>query len=210
METFFSPELYKWLILPLTIFAARAVNEAIGTLRVMFLSKGNKTMAPIMGFFEVLIWIVIIGQIMQNLDNVFCYIAYASGFALGNVIGITIEKKLAMGVMMINVITKKKTVKLQKALKLNNYGFTAVAGKDIDGTGDMLFIIVKRRELDNVIKIINEFNPCAFFSVNEISKVNEGNYPLKTTSTRKKLNLNSLVKKMILPQRLREPAPENI
>ena len=210
METFFSPELYKWLILPLAIFAARAVNEAIGTLRVMFLSKGNKTMAPIMGFFEVLIWIIIISQIMQNLDNVLCYIAYASGFALGNIIGITIEKKLAMGVMMINVITKRSTIKLQKKLKLNNYDFTAVAGKDIDGTGEMLFIIVKRRELDNVIKIINEFNPYAFFSINEISKVNEGNYPLKTTSARRKLNLNNLVRKIILPQRLREPAPENI
>ncbi|HPU94760.1 MAG TPA: DUF2179 domain-containing protein [Candidatus Gracilibacteria bacterium] len=202
METLFSPEIYKWLVLPLSIFLARAIDETIGTLRIMFLSKGNKTMAPIMGFFEVLIWIVIIGQIMQNLDNALCYVAYAGGFAVGNLVGMIIEKKLAMGTMMINVITRKNTTNLQKSLKANNYGFTRIGGKDIDGFENMLFIVVKRKELDNVIRIINEFNPHAFFSVNEISKVNEGNYPLKTECRNAKFNL-SIFKRILLPQRFR-------
>jgi len=186
MEIFFDSDLYQWILLPLSIFLAKATSETIGTLRVMFSSKGNSIMAPLFGFFEVLIWIVIIGQVMQNLDNVLCYIAYAGGFALGNFLGIKIEEKLAQGVMMIHVSTRKDTTDLQKSLRENEYGFTQIKGDDIDGVENMLFIIVKRKEIKNVIKIIKEFNPNAFFSINEVNKINEGSYPLKESKKVKK------------------------
>lgn len=212
MENFFDFEAYKWILLPLSIFVARLINEAIGTLRIMFLSRGNRVVAPILGFIEVLMWIIIIGQIMQNLNNVFCYIAYAGGFAVGNLVGMLIENKLAMGITLIHVITRKNTVELQKNLRKNNYGFTKIAGQDIDGIENILFIIVKRKELNNVIKIIKNFNPNAFFTTEDVRDINTGKYPLKgetiSSSLLNKLNFN-FIKKYFTSNRKKDLIPEN-
>lgn len=212
MENFFDFEAYKWILLPLSIFVARLINEAIGTLRIMFLSRGNRVVAPILGFIEVLMWIIIIGQIMQNLNNVFCYIAYAGGFAVGNLVGMLIENKLAMGITLIHVITRKNTVELQKNLRKNNYGFTKIAGQDIDGIENILFIIVKRKELNNVIKIIKNFNPNAFFTTEDVRDINTGKYPLKgetiSSSLLNKLNFN-FIKKYFTSNRKKDLVPEN-
>ncbi len=82
-NTFFSSDLFSYAILPLLIFLARICDVSIGTLRIIFVSKGVKKVAPVLGFFEVLIWIIAISKIMQNLDNYVNYIAYAAGFATG-------------------------------------------------------------------------------------------------------------------------------
>lgn len=182
MENFFDANTFRFIILPLAIFMARLVNEAISTLRILSVAKGNRGIAPLFGFFEILIWVVVIGQVMQNLDNPICYVAYAGGFAAGNYLGMFLEDKLAMGVVSVNVISRKDTTALQKTLRANNYGFTNIDGKDIDGDENMLLIIVKRKELKNVIRIIKEFNPYAFFSIGDIRHIHEGHYPLKGDS----------------------------
>lgn len=156
--------------------------ETLATLRIMFITRDNRGIAPLLGFIEVFLWVVVISQILQNLDNIFCYIAYAGGFAMGSYVGSKIEGKLALGNVMINVMTRKRTIKLQKALKENGYGSTKLCGRNTDGVSNIIYIIAKRKELQNVIKIIHDFNPNAFFTVENISKVNEGAYPLKNTT----------------------------
>jgi uncharacterized protein YebE (UPF0316 family) len=178
MTEIFDQNLYQWLILPLSIFIARILTETLGTLRIMFVSRSNRLIAPILGFFEALLWILIISQVIQNLENALCYIAYAGGFAMGIFLGMAIENRLALGVVMVQVITRKNTTKLQRSLRAHNYGFTKIGGRDIDGRENILFIVSRRKELPEVIKIIKEFNPCAFFSVEDIRGLNEGNYPL--------------------------------
>ena len=85
MDTnFFGTDLYVFFLLPLLIFLARICDVTIGTMRIIMVSKGKKLLAPVLGFFEVLIWVMAIGKIMQNLSNPVCYIAYAGGFAIGN------------------------------------------------------------------------------------------------------------------------------
>ena len=82
--------IFTWVLLPILIFFARILDQSIGTMRLIFLSKGMKHIAPFLGFFEVIIWLLAIGQIMQHLDNWVCYVAYGAGFAMGNFIGITL------------------------------------------------------------------------------------------------------------------------
>ena len=95
--TFVSPEVWKWVILPLLIFCARITDVSIGTVRIVFIAKGMRLWAPVLGFFEVLIWLVAISQIIKNLTNPVTFVAFASGFAMGNYVGLLIEHKLAMG-----------------------------------------------------------------------------------------------------------------
>ena len=103
IQQFTDYPVFNWVILPALIFVSRIFDVSFGTLRIIFVSRGKRSIAPFLGFFEVLIWLLAISQIMQNLNNFACYIAYAGGFAMGNYIGMRIEEKLAMGTMIIRV-----------------------------------------------------------------------------------------------------------
>ena len=102
---------FTFVILPFLIFIARITDVSLGTLRIIFVSKGYKIIAPLIGFIEILIWIVAISKIIQNIDNWICYIAYAGGFAVGNYVGMRLEEKLAIGFELVRVITQKDASK---------------------------------------------------------------------------------------------------
>ncbi|MFA6949240.1 MAG: DUF2179 domain-containing protein [Lentimicrobiaceae bacterium] len=166
--------LFTWVILPVLIFLARISDQSIGTVRLIFLSKGYKHLAPFLGFFEVIIWLVTVGQIMQHLDNVLCYIAYGAGFATGNYIGMVIEEKLSIGNVLIRIIPRKDSMDLIKFLRDNNYGVTSVEAEGAKGRVDIVFTIIKRKDIDHVVSIINEFNPAAFYTIEDIKAIKEG------------------------------------
>ena len=172
---------YVWFILPALIFFARVADVSIGTIRLIFVSRGLKYLAPIVGFFEILIWLLAIGQIMKNLSNPVCYIAYAGGFAMGNFVGIWIAEKLSLGVVLIRVVTKKDASELVGYLKSAGYGVTSVDGHGTAGQVKVVFTVVPRREVKSVIGLIKKFNPKAFYSIEEVGFVEKGIFPAKKT-----------------------------
>ncbi|HAG15640.1 MAG TPA: hypothetical protein DCG69_03825 [Bacteroidales bacterium] len=175
---------FTYVILPLLIFFSRIVDVTLDTLRIVFISKGFKIIAPILGFFEVLIWLIAITRIMQNLDNVACYIAYAAGFATGNYIGLIIEEKLAFGVQMFRIITQKSATALILQLREKGYGVTSVEAAGSNGLVHVIFSVVKRSESQKVIELINTFNPNAFYSIEDVRYVNENNLTIAKNSER--------------------------
>jgi len=179
MEHLLNSAIYTWFILPLLIFLARILDVSLGTIRLIFISKGVKYLAPLIGFFEVLIWLLAIGQIMKNLNNVVCYIAYGGGFALGTFLGIFIEEKLSVGMVAIRIITQKDASELINFLQAKNYGVTCIDAEGAQGQVKVIFMIIRRQNLKNVIEIIKGFNPNAFYSIEDIRFVSEGIFPLK-------------------------------
>ncbi len=173
-SSFFNSELFTTFILPLLIFTARICDVSIGTMRIIFVSKGKKNIAPILGFFEVLIWITAISKIMQNLDNYVNYVAYAAGFATGNFVGMIIEEKLAMGIQMIRVFTSERGMELVQILNNNGFGATSVEAQGSKEKVSLVYSIVHRNELEKVLNVITCFNPKAFFTVEDVKAVNEG------------------------------------
>lgn len=170
---------YTWFILPALIFFARIIDVSMGTIRVIFVSRGLKYLAPIVGFFEILIWLLAIGQIMKNLSNPMCYIACAGGFAMGNFIGIHFAEKLSLGLVMIRVVTTKDAVPLVDFLKEKNYGVTSIDGHGTSGQVKVVFTIVPRREVESVVDLIKKFNPQAFYSIEEVGLVEKGIFPVR-------------------------------
>lgn len=177
-QLFFNSELFKWAILPLLIFCARIFDVSLGTLRVIFISRGMRAIAALVGFVEILIWLLAIGQIMKNLTNVACYVAYAGGFAMGTFVGIYIVEKLSLGVVLIRVITRKDATELIAFLHSENYGVTSVDAHGATGMVKVIYSIVKRQHLHNVIETIKRFNPQAFYSIEDVKFVSEGIFPL--------------------------------
>jgi uncharacterized protein YebE (UPF0316 family) len=170
---------FAWVVLPLLIFIARVADVSLGTVRVIFVARGLKYLAPAVGFFEILIWLMAIGQIMQNLSSPACYIAYAGGFAAGNYIGIWIAEKLSLGVVLIRVITSKDASELLKYLKTAEYGVTSVDAQGSAGKVQVVFTIVPRREVTSVVNLIKQFNPKAFYTIEEVGFVEEGIFPAR-------------------------------
>ena len=103
---------YNWITLPLIIFFSRICDVSLGTLRHVFISKGFRKIVPLLGFFEVLIWIIVVAQVMKNLNNVACYLAWAGGFATGTYVGLWIEEKLALGLQVVRIITNQDSSEL--------------------------------------------------------------------------------------------------
>ena len=169
---FLNSDLFRYMLLPLFIFVARIMDVTLGTIRIIFVTKGIRKIAPIFGFFEVLIWLLAISRIMQDLDNWVCYIAYAAGFATGNFVGMYFEEKLAIGHELIRVITRKDARELIEELRTKGYGVTSVKAQGIEGEVAVIFIIARRSRIQEILDMINRFNPRALYTVESIKYVN--------------------------------------
>lgn len=170
------------ILIPLAIMLARICDVTLGTLRIIFVSRGMKVLAPLLGFFEVLIWLIAIGQIMQNLSSWTNYLAYAVGFALGNYIGMLVEERLAVGMLAIRIITQTEATALIAALQAHNIGTTSIDARGMRGKVSLIFLIIKRQHLPLVLELIKQHNPLAFVSMNDIRSVQEGYFPQKRTN----------------------------
>src|SRR5690625_1107871 len=147
---------YTWLLLPLLIMSARASDQAIGTLRVVFISKGMKLLAPAVGFVESIIWLLAVSQILKHVDNVFYFIAYGLGFALGNFIGITIEEKLSLGRVIVRIVSTKNTEELIDDMRENNFGLTVVEGHGSTTQIKLIFSVIARKHIKDLIELRSE------------------------------------------------------
>ncbi len=176
---FFDTETFKWVILPILIFIARTMDVTLGTLRNVFISKGFRNIVPFIGFFEVLIWLVSIRQVMQHLDNPICYIGFAGGFAMGTYVGLRIESRLALGLQVLRIITSSDWQPLVEALQKKNLGVTIIDAHGSKGPVKIIFTIIKRKDMALVRNIIMEVNPNAFYSIEDIRIANQGVFPKK-------------------------------
>jgi uncharacterized protein YebE (UPF0316 family) len=165
---------YSWIILPVLIFLSRIGDVTLGTLRHVFISKGYKSIVPLLGFFEVLIWIIVVAQVMKHLDNWMCYLGWAGGFAAGTYIGLLIEERLALGLQIIRIITNQDCEKLLVELKEKNHGVTIIEAQGALGPVKVILSIVSRTNIVSVIRIINKNNPTAFYSVEDIRDKGQG------------------------------------
>jgi uncharacterized protein YebE (UPF0316 family) len=163
-----------YIAIPLLIFLSRVADVTIGTLRIVFISKGLKVLAPVLGFFEILIWLIAMSKIFQNLDNWFYFIAYAGGFAMGNYIGLKIEEHIAMGFVNIRIITQKSGVDLIENLTEAGYGVTYLDAYGSKGPVNIIYCVLKRKDVSEVTQIIKHFNPKAFYTLEDIRITNSG------------------------------------
>lgn len=162
--------LIEWIFFPLIIFASRATDVSLGTLRSVLANKGMKKMVPFIGFFEVLFWLFAISTVMKNLSNFMCYLGWAGGYATGIYIGLSIEERLAIGTQVIRVFTQEDITKLIETLVEKNYSYTMLDGEGKKGAVKLIFIVVKRKNVKNVTEIIHRFSPHAFYSIEDIKR----------------------------------------
>jgi len=176
------------VFIPLLIFFARIMDVSLGTIRVIFISKGYKFLAPLLGFFEVLIWLLAIQQVLGNLTNIFTYIGYALGFASGTYVGIVLEEKLSVGKVLIRIIATKDAKKMLKQLKDSKYVFTSMGADGQDGKVKLILSIIKRKSIHKIVKIIKECDEDAYYSIEDVRSELDNN-----SSTKQRKNFWSIL-----------------
>lgn len=168
-----STEVFHWAIVPLLIFLARISDVSISTLRIMLMMSGRMRISAIMGFFESMVWLLAISQILQNINNPITYIAYAGGFATGIYVGMMIEAKLAVGNVILRIISQKNALALTEALRVAGFRLTTVDALGSKGPVQLLFMVIARDQIPEVISLVETHNPKAFYSIENVRYVRD-------------------------------------
>ena len=179
MPPFFDSTAYTWLVLPALIFCARVLDVSLDTVRIIFVNRNLRYYAAISGFFAVLIWLMVIRQIFQQLDNPLCFIAYAAGYATGNFVGIIIENRISIGRVIVRIITRQEAEALAANLKSSGYGLTLIDAEGSTGPVKIIFTVVERSHIKQVVERIRMYSPLAFYSIEDVRLVSEAVTPYR-------------------------------
>lgn len=166
-------DIYPWL-LPFIIFFGRICDVTLGTLRIIFVSKGEKYKAPLIGFFEVFIWICIISQVLLRANDLVAYLSYAAGYACGNYIGILIEQRIAFGIVICRGYTNKDGSDLTRLLNKHNFGSTLIHAQGAYTKVDVVETVIKRKSLPEVEKLFLQHDPDIFYLIEDIRSKRKG------------------------------------
>lgn len=162
------------LLVTLLIFVLRVTDMSLDTLRVLFVMRGKKSLAWVLGFFQSAIFVLAISSVLANLDNPLNVIAYAAGFATGNVIGISIEERLAIGHTHMNIVSSRRGDAVARALRDQGYAVTEISGRGKDGTVTVLSVSVLRKSVDQTTNLVLEIDPSAFVTTEDVRAVHRG------------------------------------
>jgi uncharacterized protein YebE (UPF0316 family) len=159
--------------LPIIIFLSRIADVSLGTLRITMVSRGYKIESALLGFFEVLIWVIVVAQLLSNITHWVNYVAYAAGFSAGTFIGLYIEEKMKVGTVLVRIITLNKSAELIEALKDVGVAITSVDAKGGFNDVKVIFSVLKRKKLNQIWGIVKDVDPEAFFSTEDVKYSNK-------------------------------------
>lgn len=162
------------VLLPVGIFLLRVCDMSVDTLRVLFVIRGQRKLAWGLGFVQSLLWIVAISFVLRNLDNPWNVIGYAGGFATGNVVGMYIEERLAIGHGHMRIMSPRRGSAIASAIRQSGYAATELSGRGKDGTVAVINCSVRRRDIGRVRDMVKEIDPDAFITVQEVRPLHRG------------------------------------
>lgn len=166
------PFVFVYIVLPFLIFFARIIDVSIGVMRILFATKGLKLFAFIAGFFESMIWLIAVSQIIKRLDNIFCLVAFPLGFAAGTAVGIFFENKISLGYVMVRVIFQNDAKGSIKVLRGAGFRITILDAEGVNGPVKIIFSVIKRKKVRVFIRLLKKKNPAAFYTVEDVKSVN--------------------------------------
>ncbi len=158
----------------LTIFGLRITDMSLDTLRMLFVVRGRKGIAWGLGFCQSAVFVIAITRVLSNLNNPLMVLGYAAGFATGNVVGMLIEERLAIGHIQLQIVSQGHGHALAKALRDNGFGVTEIPARGKDGTVGLLSASVLRKDLSHVRQIVHETDADAFMTSEDVRPIRRG------------------------------------
>jgi uncharacterized protein YebE (UPF0316 family) len=166
--------IWTMLASALLIFCLRLVDVSLGTVRLLMIGRGQRKIAPLLGFVEVTIWVIAISQVITNLDNIINILAYSGGFAAGTLVGMWIEDKLPLGHVGISIVSTTQGQEIARKLRQADYGVTELIGSGQSGVVNLITTIVTRKDVKDVFQLVNQTDPRSFIAVDDMKVVKRG------------------------------------
>ncbi|MEZ6195614.1 MAG: DUF2179 domain-containing protein [Planctomycetota bacterium] len=158
------------LLLVVAIFCARVADVSLSTVRTILVFRGRKYLAAAIGFFEVMIWLMAASRVLQNLDAWYLAVAYAGGFAAGNIVGIFLEGKLAIGSELVRAVSHNPDVDLASELARQGYSFVEIPGRSGDDQVEILLLVEKRKRIPHLLEAIDRHDPSAYYTITDVKE----------------------------------------
>jgi uncharacterized protein YebE (UPF0316 family) len=174
--------IFRYVLLPLLIFSARIFDVSINTIRIIYVLGGRRVIATLLGFFESFVWLMAISQIFEHLDNWVCYVAYPAGFASGILVGMMIEERIAYGKVIVRIITRKDVKELLTYLNKQYLRYTHVNAQGPDGHENLVFTVLERERLDQLLATLKDILPTAFYTVEKVNRAGESGTVVQETT----------------------------
>lgn len=168
------PELLAGPVGPVVIFFLRVTDVSMATVRTLLIVRNAKLLVPVIGFFEVMIWVFAVGTVVQNLTSPWHIVGYAGGFATGNVVGLLIEERLALGLATVWTMVKGGGAALAGSLREGGFGVTELDGRGRDGAVEVLCSVLPRRQVAPYVRAVDRNAPDSFVIVDEPRAVRRG------------------------------------
>ncbi len=172
------------LLLGLLVFLARVGDVSLGTLRTLVIVQGRTRLSFVLGFIEVSMWLVVIAAVLDKVSHQpLLGVFYALGFATGNIIGIKIEQRIALGDVVLRVICAACGVALADRIRRAGFGVTTFEGEGLHGAVTMLFVVCRRRDLKPILRLVDDVAPDAFYTTEPVGNVLRLNRPGERNTT---------------------------
>lgn len=155
-------------LLVLAIFVARILDVSLGTVRTILVFRGRKYTAAVIGFVEILIWLVAAREVIHNLDTWYLAVAYAAGFAAGNVVGVHLESKLAIGEELVRAVSRDRSVDLAGELRRRGHAVVELEGRSDETPVEVLLVVEKRRKIPALLRSIDATDPSAIYTITDV------------------------------------------
>lgn len=169
-----NPEGWPLAATALLIFVARVADVSLATLRIAFIARGHRRLAPPIALVENLLWLIALGQLVRHVDHPFHYLAFAGGYATGTWVGLYLDGKLALGIVAVQIICKREVPELVEELRERQFGLTTVTARGFTGRVRLLYSVVRRGDLDRLLDTVRARQPGAFISVSDVRLASEG------------------------------------
>ncbi len=171
MEAFFQTHVFWGAVV---IFLVRVLNIALDTLRVLFVMRGQRVLAWVVGFIVSLLYVLLLTSVLSNLSQPAYIVAYAAGFATGSVVGMWLEEKMALGFKVVQIVSPGNGTILATLLREKGFGVTEIPARGRDGAVTMLNVGARRRDMDAVQQLVREVDPNAFITEEDVRPVRRG------------------------------------
>jgi uncharacterized protein YebE (UPF0316 family) len=172
-----------WL-LGILVFLARVVDVSVGTLRTISIIQGRSKVAFVLAFIETTVWLLVLSAVLpQVMNSPILGVFYAFGFATGNVVGIMVEKRLAMGYTNFRVITTRFAKEITNSLRDKGFAVTNFEGQGKDGKVTEIYVVSDRKNLPALVKIVKEIEPDAFYIAEQAGVVSKIRRPTMVPAT---------------------------
>ena len=158
----------------LLVFILRVLNVTLSTIRVLVMMRGKKVLSASIGFFEVLVYVLALGPVINNLSNIWNLLGYCLGFAVGTLAGMGMEEWMALGYASVRIVSKERGYSVAQAIRDAGYGATVEGGQGRDGAVDVVIATVRRKEVGSLCALADQIDPSAFVTVEETRTIRRG------------------------------------